>query len=66
MESNRHSETPSEISSASGPPRGGGEGVLPYRRLMGMRRWLGSHFHDWVDYDGVAFSIELLVMGSHF
>ena len=24
MESNRHSETPSEISSASGPPRGGG------------------------------------------
>ena len=58
MESNRHSETPSEISSASGPPRGG-EGVLPYKRLMGMRR-------DWVDYDGVAFSIELLVMGSHF
>ena len=40
--------------------------VLPYKRLMGMRRWLGSHFHDWVDYDGVAFSIELLVMGSHF
>ena len=67
MESNRHYETPSEISSASGPPRGGGgEGVLPYKRLMGMRRWLGSHFHDWVDYDGVAFSIELLVMGSHF
>ena len=62
MESNRYSETPSEISSASGPPRGGeggGEGVLPYKRLMGMRR-------DWVDYDGVAFSLELLVMGSHF
>ena len=38
---------------------GGGQGVLPYKRLMGMRR-------DWVDYDGVAFSIELLVMGSHF
>ena len=36
LESNRHSETPSEISSASGPPR---------------RR---------------AFSIEVLVMGSHF
>ena len=45
---------------------GGAQGVLPYKRLMGMRRWLGSHFHDSVDYDGVAFSIELLVMGSHF
>ena len=43
-----------------------GEGVLPYKRLMGMRHWLGSHFHNWVDYDGVAFSIEVLVMGSHF
>ena len=31
-----------------------------------MCRWLGSHFHDWSDYDGVAFSIELLVKGSHF
>ena len=31
-----------------------------------MCRWLGSHFHDWVNYDGLAFSIELLVMGSHF
>ena len=73
MESNRHSETPSEISSASGPPRSGGggagggwEGGNPYNMLMGIRRGLGSHFHDWVDYDGVAFSIELLVMGSHF
>ena len=33
------------------------------KRLMGMRRWIGSHFHNWTclsDYDGVAFSIELL------
>ena len=30
--------------------------VLPYKRLMGMCRWMGSHFHDWIDYNGVAFS----------
>ena len=29
--------------------RGGGGGVLPYKRLMGMCRWIGSHFHDWID-----------------
>ena len=29
-------------------PRGGG-GLLPYKRLMGMCRWMGSHFHDWID-----------------
>ena len=22
--------------------------------------WMGSHFHDWIDYNGVAYSIELL------
>ena len=21
-----------------------------------MCRWMGSHFHDWIDYNGVAFS----------
>ena len=26
-----------------------GEGVLPYKRLMGMCKWIGSHFHDWRD-----------------
>ena len=25
-----------------------------------MCRWMGSHFHDWSDYNRVAFSIELL------
>ena len=30
-----------------------------------MCRWMGSHFHDWIYYNGVAFSIELLRMGSH-
>ena len=45
-----------------------GEGVLPYKRLMGMCRWMGSHFHDWMDYSGVIFLIELLVNNgvAHF
>ena len=33
---------------------------------MGMFRWMGSHFHDWIDYNGVAFSIELLEWGRIF
>ena len=41
----------------------GGGVVLPYERLMGMCRWMGSHFHDWSDYNGVAFSIELQEWG---
>ena len=40
--------------------QGEGEGVLPYKRLMGMCCWMGSHFHDWIDFNGVAYSIELL------
>ena len=31
-----------------------------------MCRWMGSHFHDWIDYNGVAFSIELLEWGHTF
>ena len=31
-----------------------------------MFRWMGSHFHDWIDYNGVAFSIELLEGGRTF
>ena len=46
--------------------RAGGGGVLPYKSLMGMCRWMGSHFHDWIDYNGVAFSIELLEWVAHF
>ena len=37
--------------------------ALPSNRLMGMCRWMGSHFHDWIDYNGVAFSKELLEWG---
>ena len=46
--------------------RGGGGGALPSNRLMGMCRWMGLHFHDWIDYNGVAFSIELLEWGRIF
>ena len=45
---------------------GGGGGALPYNGLMGMFRLMGSHFHDWIDYNGVAFSIELLEWGRTF
>ena len=31
-----------------------------------MCRLMGSHFHDWIDYNGVAFSIELLEWGGIF
>ena len=30
--------------------------LLPSNKLMGMCRWIGSHFHDWIDYN---------VMGLH-
>ena len=44
----------------------GGEGVLPYKRLMGMCRWMESHFHDWSDYNGVTFLVKLLECGRTF
>ena len=31
-----------------------------------MCRWMWSHFHDWIDYNGVAYSIELLAWGRTF
>ena len=40
--------------------------VLPYKRLMRMCHWIGSHFHDWIDYNGVALSIEVLESGRTF
>ena len=40
--------------------------LLSYKRLMGMCHWMGSHFHDWSDYNGVAFSIELVEWGPIF
>ena len=39
---------------------GEGGGVHPCNRLMGMCRWMGLHFHDWIDYNWALFSLELL------
>ena len=36
--------------------RGDGGYTASSSRLMGMCRWMGSHFHDWIDYYGVTFS----------
>ena len=47
-------------------PRAGGGGGGGSNRLMGMCCWMGSHFHDWIDYNGVAFSIVLLEWGRIF
>ena len=44
--------------------RGGGRRVS--KRLMGMCHWMGSHFDNWSDYNGVAFSIELREWGRKF
>ena len=44
--------------------RGKGGGILPYKRLTGMCRWMGSHFHDWIDYNGDFFD-RVTRMGSH-
>ena len=41
-------------------------GILPIKRLLGMCRWMGSHFHNWTDYNGVAFLVELLELGHKF
>ena len=43
-----------------------GEGILPSKRLLGMCRWMGSHFHNWTDYNGVTFLVELLEWGRTF
>ena len=41
------------LQGAKGGGGGGGEalGLLPYKRLMGMCCWMGSHFHDWSDHN---------------
>ena len=45
---------------------GGGGGGTFLEGLMGMCCGMGSHFHDWVDYNGFAFSVELLEWGRTF
>ena len=69
----KYPPTPSYYPAFAAPPHfpemvvrcnpGEGGGVLPYKKLIGMCRWMGSHFHDWSDYNGVAFSI-VTRMGS--
>ena len=51
-----------EIVNQASAPRS----ALLYKRLMRMCRWMGSHFHDWIDYIGVAFSVELLEWVENF
>ena len=51
------------ISMYNGIPGGG---VLSSKRLLGMCRWMGSHFHNWIDYNGVTFLVELLEWGHTF
>ena len=46
--------------------REGGGAVPPYKRLIGMCRLMGSHFHHRSHYNGVAFSIDLLEWGRKF
>ena len=41
-------------------------GGLPSKRLLGMCRWMGSHFHNWIDYKWVTFLVELLEWGRKF
>ena len=41
-------------------------GVLPGKRLIGMCSWMGSHFHNRTDYNGVTFLVELLEWGRTF
>ena len=36
------------------------------RWLMGMCSWMGSHFHGWIDYNGLSYSVELLERLAHF
>ena len=45
---------------------GGGGGTFSYKRPMAMCRCMGSHFDDWIDNNGAAFSIELLEWGRTF
>ena len=61
---------PDKVMAQSRSGGGGGGagvvGVLPYKRLKGICGWMGLHCHDWIDYNGVTFSIESLQWGHTF
>ena len=40
-------------------------GVFPNDRLMGICRWIRSHFTDWFDRNGVTLSTKVSRMGLH-
>ena len=44
--------------------RGGGGVVLLYKRLVGMGRWIESHFHVWIDYKGPVIIYHLGGVGG--
>ena len=46
------------------PGRAGGGGTSLEEANGEICHWMGSHFHDWIDYNGVAFS-RVTRMGSH-
>ena len=57
------------LSSGKGIYSTRGGGALPSNGLLGMCRWMGSHFHNLTDYNGVTFSSifnRVTGMGSHF
>ena len=39
---------------------------LYHKRPIGMCRWMGSHFHNLINHNGIAFSIQLLEWGLTF
>ena len=48
------------------PGRGEGGGLPSSYRLMEMCHWMGSHFHNWIDHNEVAFPIELQSGAAYF
>ena len=44
----------------------GGWCLLSSKKLLGKCRWMGSHFHNWTDYNGVPFLVELLEWSRTF
>ena len=43
-----------------------GRRLLPSNRLIAMCHWIGSHFLDWIGYNGVVFSMHFWSGVSHF
>ena len=43
-----------------------GRPALPHKRLIEMCHWMGSHFHDWIDHNGVCIFNRVTRMGFTF